>query len=96
VVPFNLSINYSDTLTVVGGTTIDVAAGNSVWQLVLNSLTIGPNSGGSQIGYLTAQVTDLPSATPLPAAGLLFGSGLSGMAFLRWRRKKKRSVFAAA
>jgi hypothetical protein len=96
VVPFNLSINYADTLTIVGGTTLSIPVGSAVWNIVLNGLTIGPNGGGSEIGFLTAHVSDPPAATPLPAAVLLFGSGLGAMDLLRRRRKARASDVPAA
>lgn len=96
VVPFNLSINYSDTLTIVGGKTLSILVGGSVWNLVVNALTMGPNSGGSEIGYLTAQISDPPAATPLPAALVLFGSGLGAMGIFGRRRKAKACAVPAA
>lgn len=95
VVPFNLSINYSDTMTVVGGTTVSILVGANLWNIVVNALTIGPNPGGPEIGYLTAQVSDPPAATPLPAALVLFGSGLGAMGLFGRRRKSKASVAPA-
>ena len=94
-IPFNLSINYSDTLTILGGQTLSFLVGANLWTLVVNGLTIGPNPGISQIGYLTAQVTET-AATPLPAALLLFGSGLGAMGLFGRRRKLKASAVAAA
>jgi hypothetical protein len=97
VVPFNLSINTSDILTINGGTTLSFLVGSNVWNLVVNGLTIGPNGGGpGEIGYLTAQVSDPPAATPLPAALVLFGSGLGAMGLLSRRRKSRASAAAAA
>jgi hypothetical protein len=96
VVPFNLSINYSDTLTILGGTKISIPVGASIWNIVVNGLTIGPNSGGPEIGFLTAQVSDPPAATPLPAAFLLFGSGLGTMELLRRRKKARAGAVLAA
>jgi hypothetical protein len=93
-VPFNLAINYSDTLTVVGGSQISVAAGGDIWTIVVNALTIGPNAGGSMSELLTASVSETPSATPLPAAIVLFGSGLGMMELVR-RRKKAKQVSLA-
>jgi hypothetical protein len=66
--------------------------GASLSTLVLNDLTIGPNPG---VGYLTSPVTQT-AATPLPAAILLFGSGLGAMGFFSRRRKIKASPAAAA
>ena len=96
-VPFNLSINYSDTLTIVGGITkISIPVGSSIWNIVVNALTIGPNPGGpGEIGFLTAQVSDPPGTTPLPAAFVLFGSGLGAFELLR-RRKKAQTCAASA
>jgi hypothetical protein len=96
VVPFNLMISYSDTLTVIGGTTISIPVGSNVWNIVVNSLTIGPNAGGSITESLTAQVTDPVAATPLPAAFLLFGSGLGAMELLRRRKKARESAPSVA
>jgi hypothetical protein len=95
VVPFNLSISYSDTLTVVGGTTLSILVGANLWNIVVNGLTIGPNPGGTMTGLLTAQVSDPPSATPLPAALVLFGSGLGAMGLFSRRRKRKASAVPA-
>ena len=48
-IPFNVSINYSDVLTIAGGPTFSFAdSGGSFWQIVLNPLTIGPNGGGPE------------------------------------------------
>jgi hypothetical protein len=95
IVPFNLSINYSDTLTIIGGTTLSILVGSNIWNVVVNGLTIGPNSGGSETGYLTAEVSDPPAATPLPAALVLFGTGLGAMGFFGWRRKQLPSPVVA-
>jgi hypothetical protein len=96
VVPFNLNISYSDTLTIVGGTTLSILDGTSIWNIVVDPLTIGPNAGGSMPGYLYAQVSDPPNATPLPAALPLFATGLGVMGLFGWRRKRKASVAVAA
>lgn len=89
-IPFNLSINYSDTLTIIGGATLSFLDGGSLWQIVVNGLTLGPNPGGALQGYLTAKVTDPDvSQTPLPAALPLFASGLGAMGLLALRKKKK-------
>lgn len=95
-VPFNLSINYSDSLTVIGGTTFSFQdASGTLWQVVINGLTIGPNAGGAMSDFLTAQVTDPPggvSQAPLPAALPLFASGLFGMGLVAWRKKRKNAA----
>ena len=96
VVPFNLSINFSDILTIVGGTKLSILVGSNIWNIVVNGLTIGPNFGGSETALLTAQISDPPSATPLPAALVLFGSGLGAMGLFGRRRKLKASVVPVA
>jgi hypothetical protein len=96
VVPFNLSINTSDTLSIVGGTTLSFLVGSNVWNLVVNGLTIGPDGGGSEIGNLTAQISEHAATTPLPAALVLFGSGLGALGLFGRRRKSRASVVSAA
>ena len=96
VVPFNLSINYSDTLTVVGGSKLSIPVGSSIWNIVVNGFSFAPNAGGPEIGFLTAQISDPPGATPLPAALVLFGSGLGAMGLLNRRRKAKASAALVA
>jgi len=96
VVPFNLSINYSDTLTVIGGTTLSILNGTNLWKIVVNSLTIGPNPGGAMTANLTAQVSDPPvGTTPLPPALLLFATGLGAMGLFGRRRQRKASAIVA-
>ena len=95
-IPFNLNISYSDTLTIVDGTTFSILDGSTLWQVVVNGLTIGPNPGGTQTAVLTARVTDPPAATPLPAAFPLFASGLGGIGLLAWWRKRKSGAASAA
>lgn len=95
-IPFNLNISYSDTLTVVGGTTFSFLDAGTLWQVVVNGLTLGPNPGGTMIGALTAQVTDpAVSQAPLPAALPLFASGLGAMGLFGWYRKRKNATSAA-
>jgi hypothetical protein len=62
---------------------------------VVDPLTIGPNYGGSQTASLYAHVTE-SSATPLPAALVLFGSGLGAMGLFTRRRKAKVYPVSAA
>jgi hypothetical protein len=95
-VPFNLIISSADTLTILGGTKLSIQVGSSIWNIVVNALTIGPNSGGSETLALTAQISDPPAATPLPAALLLFGSGLGAMELLRRRKKSRGAAVPAA
>lgn len=98
-IPFNLSISYTDALTIVGGTTLSFVDGGSVWQIVVNGLTLGPQpNGGAISGNLTAQVTDPPvSQTPLPGALSLFASGLGAMGlFGVWKRRKNASGVSKA
>jgi hypothetical protein len=95
VVPFTLSINYSDTLK-VAATTLSILIGGNLWNLAVQALTIGPNPGGpAMTGNLYAQATEL-SQTPLPAALVLFGSGLGAMGLFGRRRKPKASAVPAA
>jgi hypothetical protein len=95
-IPFNLNISYSDTLTIVGGATFSFLDAGTLWQVVVNGLTLGPNPGGTMTGLLTAQVTDPPGAVPLPAALPLFASGLGGIGLLGWWRKRKGRAIATA
>ena len=90
-IPFSLGISYSDTLTIIGGQTLSFLDNGSLWQIVVNGLTMGPNAGGTMYANLTASVTDPPgvSQAPLPAALPLFASGLGAMGlFSLWRRRK--------
>lgn len=89
--PFSVSINYTDMLSIAGGT-FSFLDGDSTWQLVVNPLILGPNPGGTMSGYLTAQVSEVP----LPAALPLFASGLGGMSLLSWWRKKRKLNIGAA
>lgn len=93
-IPFNLSINFTDTLTIAGGTTLSfLDSTGTLWQVVVNGLTIGPNPGGTMYAALTANVTDPPSQAPLPGAFPLFASGLSVMGmFSVWRRRKEAAL----
>lgn len=94
-IPFNLNISYSDTLTVIGGTKFSFLDAGTLWQVVVNGLTLGPNPGGTMSGLLTAQVTDpVVSQAPLPAALPLFASGLGAMGLFGWYRKRKNASAA--
>jgi hypothetical protein len=92
IVPFNLTISYSDTLTVLGGSSVSVQVGSSIWNIAVNQLVMGPNPGISITESLMAHVTDPPANTPLPAAFLLFGSGLGAMEFVRRRRCQRKKA----
>jgi hypothetical protein len=48
-----------------------------------------------ELSGLTRVVGNPPPRTPLPAALPLFGTGLFGMGFLGWRRKRKAQAAAA-
>lgn len=93
-VPFNISINTADTISILGGNSLSFTAGGSVWDIVLNALTIGPNPGGSIVADLTATVTDPPVA-PLPGTLALFASGLGIIGFVGWRKKHKNTSATA-
>lgn len=93
-IPFSLSINYEDTLTIIGGATLSfLDSAGTLWQIVVNGLTIGPNPGVTQYAQLTANVTDPPNPAPLPGSLSLFVSGLGSMGlFLLWKRRKDNSA----
>jgi hypothetical protein len=86
-VPFNLSINYTDTLMIVGGATLSILVGSDLWTLVVDGLTISNDGSGPISASLTAQVSE-SAATPLPAALVLFGSGLGALGLFGRRRKR--------
>ncbi|MGA7965352.1 MAG: hypothetical protein WCB49_05625 [Gammaproteobacteria bacterium] len=52
--------------------------------------TYSRGGSGQPSGYITASAV-LPSPAPLPAALPLFASGLGGLGFFAWGRKKKRA-----
>ena len=93
-IPFTLSVNYQDTLTIIGGATLSfLDSAGTLWQVVVNGLVIGPNAGGTEYGQLTANVTDPPAYAPLPGALPLFASGLGAMGLLSlWRRRKSEAL----
>ena len=90
-VPFNISINTADTISILGGNSLAFAVGNSDWDIVVNALTIGPNPGGTMIANLTATVTDPPGVTPLPGTLVLFASGIGIIGLIGWRKKHKHA-----
>ncbi len=90
-VPFNISINTADTISILGGNSLAFSVGNSIWDIVVNALTIGPNPGGTMIANLTATVTDPPGVTPLPGALVLFASGIGIIGLISWRKKNKHA-----
>jgi hypothetical protein len=92
-IPFALDISYSDTVT-ISEETFSFVDGNTVWQLVVNGMLLGPNAGGTQTAQLTARVSEV-SQTPLPAALPLFASGLGGLGLFAWWRKRKTAATAA-
>ena len=99
-IPFSLSISGTDTLKIAGGSTFSFLDAGTLWQVVVNGLTLalptGP--GGSVGGWLTAQVIDPPgvSEAPLPAALPLFASGLGALGLFSWWRKRQSSVASPA
>jgi hypothetical protein len=94
-IPFNISIDYSDTLSILGGSTASFLVNGNLWHIVVNALTIGPNAGGSMIAYLTATVTDPPAVTPLPGAMALFAGGLGALGLFGWRKRRRAVSFLA-
>ena len=86
-VPFNLSINYTDTLMIVGGATLSILVGSDLWTLVVDGLTLSNDGSGPISASLTAQVSE-STVTPLPAALVLFGSGLGALGLFGRRRKR--------
>lgn len=90
-VPFNISINTADTISILGGNSLVFAVGNTDWDIVVNALTIGPNPGGTMIADLTATVTDPPGVTPLPGTLVLFASGIGIIGLIGWRKKHKHA-----
>jgi hypothetical protein len=87
-IPFDISINTSDTLTILGGTTASFTVNGTVYDISVNGLTIGPNPGGAMSANLTAHVTD-PPATPLPTTIALFAGGLSVIGLLGWGARRR-------
>jgi hypothetical protein len=88
-IPFSLNIS---SLTVAGGETLSLLVGSSLWTIVVDGFTIV--SPG--VASLYAQVSESPAATPLPAALVLFGSGLGAMGLFARRRKRQPSAILAA
>ena len=86
-VPFNISINTADTISILGGNSLVFAVGNSDWDVTVNALTIGPNPGGTMVANLTATVVDPPVVTPLPGTLVLFVSGFGIIGLIGWRKR---------
>jgi hypothetical protein len=97
-IPFNLDINYSDTLTILGGTTLYLPG----FTLVVDSLYFpAVGTGGSWSDYLTAQVyaSSSPLAvanTPLPSTWTMLIAGFAGLGYFAYRGSKKSSSALAA
>ena len=91
-VPFNISINTADTISILGGNSLVFAVGNSDWDVTVNALTIGPNPGGTMVANLTATVVDPPVVTPLPGTLVLFVSGFGIIGLIGWRKHKHASA----
>ena len=90
-VPFNISINTADTVSILGGNSLVFAVGNSDWDVTVNALTIGPNPGGTMVANLTATVVDPPVVTPLPGTLVLFVSGFGIIGLIGWRKKRSHA-----
>jgi len=93
-VPFNISIDTADTISILGGSSLAFTVGNSIWDVVVNALTIGPNPGGTMTANLMATVTD-PPVTPIPGTLVLFASGIGLIGLIGWW-KKQRDASAGA
>jgi len=94
-VPFNISIDTADTISILGGSSLAFTVGNSIWDVVVNALTLGPNPGGTMTANLTATVTDPPGVTPIPGTLVLFASGIGLIGLIGWW-KKQRDASAGA
>ena len=94
-VPFNISIDTADTISILGGSSLAFTVGNSIWDVVVNALTIGPNPGGTMTANLMATVTDPPGVTPIPGTLVLFASGIGLIGLIGWW-KKQRDASAGA
>ena len=79
--PYDININYSDTLTIYSGT-INLA--NAGYTLTTQALTFGPQGNGQTTQGLVATITPVPE--PESYAMLLAGLGLMGA--VAKRRKK--------
>jgi hypothetical protein len=86
IISYSNSISDADTITLSGGTLDFLGLTVTVLPLVL-----GPNPGGSMFGDLDAQVTPIPAALPLFAAGL----GIIGFVANRRKRKDASAIVTA-
>jgi len=72
---------------IVGGATLSILVGSDLWTLVVDGLTLSNDGSGPISASLTAQVSE-SAVTPLPAALVLFGSGLGALGLFGRRRKR--------
>lgn len=93
-VPFTISISTADTISILGGTSLSFLVDGSIWDIVVNALTMGPNPGGSMFADLTATAVD-PPPTPLPGTLALFASGLGAILLFGWRRNRQAPTITA-
>lgn len=81
-----------ETSAVNNGTiTIDLAAKNGTTWADAADVLVANSNGWEAADNMASSPQDLGfyAATPLPAALPLFASGLGGLGFFGWRRKRK-------
>jgi hypothetical protein len=87
--PSSRGITATGTISQTSGTGFDPTP-------VFYSAAYTQNGGpGAQINASFNDSTTPPTSTPLPAALPLFATGIGGLGFLGWRRKRKAQVVAA-
>lgn len=90
----NTFTNTPDLVIGINGLPVTPASGESsagdVWFSLSSDSHNETGSGSAQFAQLGNQI-----ATPLPAALPLFATGLGGLGFLGWRRKRKAQALAS-